>query len=372
MSQRGALFRHSDPYDTEGTQALFIQAVRENVRYHDAHCPAYHAILESARFSPGSVEAPDDLERLPPLPTLLFKRHHLTSNSRIVLRATSSGTQGSFSRIGFDVGSLLAGAPMVWHTARHRGLLSLRPVNYVILGYKPHHSNTMAVARTAYGSTFLAPALHRSYALHYRNGGYVPDLDGVLQHLAAYSRLPFPVRFMGFPAYTYFLLRRMEERGLRYRLPKHSRIMLGGGWKQFYTQQVDKRVLYEMIGRLLGVEESHVIEFFGAVEHPILYCDCPYHHFHIPIYSRVLIRDVHTLQALPMGRVGIVNLITPMMTGVPVTSILTDDLGILHDTPCPCGIRSPYLELLGRAGLQDIRTCAAGAQQLLGKEGILP
>ncbi|MBQ8927911.1 MAG: acyl-protein synthetase [Oscillospiraceae bacterium] len=371
MSQRTRLFRHTRPYDTDGTRELFVQAVRENVLHHDAHCEGYHRMLAACGFSPRSLQTESDLERLPPLPTLLFKHHRLISRPehRIVLEATSSGTKGSFSRIAFDLGSLACGTPMVLHTAAHRRLLSPRPVNYIILGYKPHRGNRMAVARTAFGSTFLAPALHRSYALQYRDGGYVPDLEHVLAHLTAYSRLPFPVRFMGFPSYTYFLLRRMEERGVRLMLPKHSKIMLGGGWKEFYTQQVDKPVLYEMIRRLLGVEESHVIEFFGAVEHPILYCDCPYHHFHIPIYSRVLIRDVHTLEALPPGQPGLVNLITPLMTAVPVTSILTDDLGILHEEPCPCGIRSPYLELLGRVGLQDIRTCAAGAAQLLGGEG---
>jgi hypothetical protein len=44
---------------------------------------------------------------------------------------------------------------------------------------------------------------------------------------------------------------------------------------------------------------------------------------------------------------------------------MTDDLGILHDEPCACGLSSPYLEIVGRVGIEDIKTCAAGAEDLL-------
>jgi hypothetical protein len=140
--------------------------------------------------------------------------------------------------------------------------------------------------------------------------------------------------------------------------------MLGGGWKQFYTEEVDKPVFYSLAKKVFGLDESDIIEFYGAVEHPILYCDCEQHHFHIPIYSRVLIRDAETLQPLPHGMPGLVNLISPMVCGTPLLSVMPDDLGVLRDN-CPCGLRSPYLEILGRVGLQDVKTCAAGAAELL-------
>jgi hypothetical protein len=67
-----------------------------------------------------------------------------------------------------------------------------------------------------------------------------------------------------------------------------------------------------------------------------------------------------------MGRPGLVNLITPMDVGTPLLSVMTDDLGILHPGhTCPCGLEAPWLELLGRVGLGDIKTCAAGAEELL-------
>lgn len=368
MEFRKQLFRTKDPFDTQTTDELFLEAVRENCAYQFANCSAYRTILEKIQFSPDMLTKYSDLKNLPFLPTVLFKKHRMYScpEHLMPIKATSSGTKGQYSRIGLDFGSLFCGLQMVIRIAKWRGLLSLRPANYIILGYQPHKGNDMAVMKTAFGSTFFAPALHRTYALKYENGKYRADLEGVIEAVQQYCEAGFPIRFMGFPSYTYFLLRMMDERGIQLTLPEHSKIMLGGGWKQFYAERTDKQTLYALIKKVLGVEEENIIEFFGAAEHPILYCDCPNHHFHVPAYSRVIIRSVHTLEPVPNGTTGLVNLITPMVTATPILSVMTDDLGILHDgEKCGCGLRSPYLEIVGRVGLRDIKTCAAGAAELL-------
>jgi len=367
MDYRHQLFHHRDPYDVPGTDALFLAAVRENCLYQAANCPPYARILRAFDFSPRDLRSIADLSRLPVLPTAYLKRHHLFSMPRwrMPILAASSGTSGAASQIGLDLGSLTNGLAMVLRVMAPRRLVSPQPCHYVVFGYRPHPSNHTAIAKTAFGFTCLTPAVSRTYALRYKNGAYEPDLDGVIRAICTQARSPFPTRFIGFPAYTYFTLTRMEAQGLRVRLPAGSKVMLGGGWKQFYREAVDKTVLYCLIEKIWGIPEENVIESYGAAEHPILYCDCPQHHFHVPIYSRVLIRDVHTLEPLPPGRVGLVNLITPMVRATPILSVMTDDLGILHDEACPCGVRSPYLEILGRVGMKEVQTCAAGAAALL-------
>ena len=366
MKYRRRLFRHRNPYDLAGTEDLFLAAVRENCAYLYRHCPEYRIILEDAGFSPDRLQTAADLAELPVLPTALFKRRRIFSAPRLILKVTSSGTSGRASEIGFTAGDLWAGLKMVLHICRLRRLISLRPCHYVVFGYQPNRHNRTGVSRTAFGVTLFAPALSRTYALRWRQGRYVLDLEGVQQAIVKHSRSRFPLRFMGFPAYAWFLMKRMEEQGLRVQLPKGSKLMLGGGWKQFYAEEVDKSVFYALAKKVLGLEDRDIIEFYGAVEHPIFYNDCERHHFHIPIYSRVLIRDPETLRPLPNGTPGLVNLITPMDVGSPLLSVMTDDLGILHDaSECGCGLESPWLEILGRVGLQDIKTCAAGASELL-------
>lgn len=123
---------------------------------------------------------------------------------------------------------------------------------------------------------------------------------------------------------------------------------------------MEKPRLYALVRTVLGVEEDYIHEFLGAVEHPVFFNACPRHRFHISAYSRVVIQDVETLEPLPMGKAGLVNLISPLIKATPVTSVITDDLGYLEPgEACGCGIPSPTLTVLGRVGLSDITTCAA-------------
>lgn len=363
MTNSNKLFRWHSPYDPKGTKELFAAAMAENARFQAQHCPDYARILREQ----GVTDLTDPLS-LPPLPTLYFKRHALFSlpENKFLIKATSSGTSGSMSRMAFDAGSLLRGLAMVWRMTRYHHLLSPVPCHYLILGYQPHRGNDTAFSKTGYGFTFFAPALSRTYALVWREGSYQLDLEGLRRRLLRCARGPFPICTIGFPAYTWLLLSQMEKEGIHLKMPKGSKITMGGGWKQFEGQQVEKAELYRLAESVLGIEEKNCVEFFGAVEHPILYTTCKHHHFHVPVYSRIVIRDPDTLEPVPNGTPGLVNLMTPMVRSVPILSVMTDDLGILHNGgTCGCGIESPWLELLGRVGAKGLVTCAAGAADFL-------
>ena len=212
---------------------------------------------------------------------------------------------------------------MVIRVGKYHRLWSLKPVNYIIFGYRPSRQNTTAVSKTAFGFTFFAPALSRTYALEMCDGGYKLSLDGVLEMLKKCAESKFPMRTIGFPAYTYFLLKNMKEKGMRLKMPKGSMVTLGGGWKQFYAEKVDKQDFYSLVYEVLGIEQENVIEFFGAVEHPILYTDCKHHHFHIPVYSRVIIRNPDDFSPVKDGQPGLVNLLTPMVRSMPLFYVPT-------------------------------------------------
>ncbi|MDY0277757.1 MAG: hypothetical protein RBQ97_06700 [Acholeplasma sp.] len=363
------LFKHKNPYDLEKTDLLFVKAMRENAIYQYEHCSDYRRILDEKGFDPKSIETMQDLIRLPFIPTVYFKRHPLFSMSkkRMLIKATSSGTSGKKSMIGFNFKSLTRGLSMVLRIGRYHKLWSFRPVNYIIFGFEPNRKNQVAIAKSAYGFTFFAPAKNRNYALRWDKDGYKLDLESIKQAFIKASKKKTPIRTIGFPAYTYMLLKEMQEEGIKLQMPKGSKITVGGGWKQFYTEKVDKQEFYQVIEDVLGINDKDCIEFFGAVEHPILYTDCRYHHFHVPVHARVIIRDVDTLEPVPNGKVGLINLLTPMVDAVPLLSVMTDDLGILHDSDCPCGEKSPYLEIIGRVGISDVVTCAQGASELLEK-----
>ncbi len=367
MSNVNKLFSTRKIYDLKKSDALFVKAMRDNCRYQYGHCPAYKEFLDRFRFQPDDIRTFDDLQRLPFLPTLYLKKHRMLSMSerRLPLKVTSSGTGGNKSFVGFNLRSIWNAFKMVCRVAKYHNLWSARLTRYVVFGYRPRRDNSLGASKSAWGFTFFAPAASRIYALDYKDGGYKLDLDNIKNKLVKYSKGRLPVRTMGFPAYTYFLLRQMKEEGLSVKLPKGSLICLGGGWKQFYAEKIGKQEFYDLAFEVLGVDDKHIIEFFGAVEHPILYTDCREHHFHLPAYSRVIIRDVDTLLPVPDGVPGLVNLLTPLFDSAPMLSILTDDIGVLHSDPCSCGETSPYLEILGRVGVKDVVTCAQGAEEIL-------
>ena len=364
MSYRRRLFSRKDLYNCcEASQQLFLDACKENFDHLISHSEDYRKISERLGIhSSADIQRPEDI---PVIPSMLMKQHDFRSGRHLVM-VTSSGTSGKKSRVRFEFGALISLLKMAVRVTKYRGIMSLRPTRYVIMGNKPNRYDKVAAARTAYLSTFLSPAISRKFVLKLTADGYHPDFESILTALAKYEKKSAPVRLVGFPAYTFFLFRILEERGLSFKLPKGSMIILGGGWKQFYQEAVDKETFYKLAEKTLGIGEESIIEMFSVVEHPILYCDCKAHHFHVPVYCRVVIRDPDTLEPLEHGKTGLVNLITPVCKATPILSVMTDDLGILHDGgSCPCGAESPYLEIVGRVAPESIKTCAAGASEIL-------
>lgn len=367
MSYASKLFYKRKIYDLGKTDTLFVKAILQNVKHHQTHCLEYSEILSRKGFTLGDIHTIEDIYKIPPIPTLFFKTHTLysTSPKHLMFKSTTSGTSGKVSKMGLDWPSSWRGLGMLTGTFFTHKLLSLHPTNYIVLGYEPAKHNKIGAVKTAYATTFAAPAMHREYALKDTGTDYELNLEGLKKALIRYEKSGLPVRFMGFPAYFMFLIKELNDSGIKLKLHPKSLILLAGGWKQFLTEQVDKPTLYAMSKETLGLGDDRIREFFGAVEHPIAYFDCPNHHFHVPVYSRVIIRDIN-MNPIEYGTPGLLNLITPMMTSMPFTSVMTDDLAIMHSgEECGCGIKSPYFEILGRVGITDIKTCAAGASELL-------
>jgi len=365
MFQKIRLFAGKDPYvDRDGT---YISQLRENVSFHIQHCEPYAVLLRARGFHPEQLQSSDDVSCLPPLTTLYFKRNRLLSipERKLFLRATSSGTSGNKSQIGFDLSSFLVGVAMAARLFAYHHVISLRPVHYIVLGYEPSRQSDLGAMKSAYGSTFFAPALSRTYALKATKSGYEPNQAGVKSALLKFAKAGNPVRLVGFPGYLMLLLRELEKDGICLNLNKHSRIMLGGGWKQFTGEAVTPEQLYQLVENRLGIPKERIHEFFSAAEHPLAYCKCKNGHFHVPAYSRVIIRNTVSMNALPYGQPGLLNFISPLVKSMPLVSVMTDDVAMLFaGDSCGCGIQTPYFQLLGRAGAQGIQTCSATAAEL--------
>jgi phenylacetate-coenzyme A ligase PaaK-like adenylate-forming protein len=369
MDARTVLFHRKDIYNLNGTEGLFLQAMRDNVAHHQSRCDFYGRLLEREAFDAGMIKTVEDCARIPVIPATFFKYHEVLSVGKrdISIHATSSGTQGQKSQMFFDDDSLAIGTRMAINCFRYHGLISPVPANYIMLGYEPSGGNEMGAVKTAMGVTRFAPALHREFVLRHGADGYQPNWFGVLDTLKRYQKMGFPVRFVGFPAFLYRLILALNKEGIRFHLNKHSLVLLGGGWKQFSDSSIDKLELYRMAEETLGVPQARCRDFYSAVEHSVAYAECRNHHLHVPIWSRVIIRDVKTLEPLKYGEPGFLSFVTPLITSAPLTSVMMGDLAMLRDgRACGCGITTPFFEVLGRAGASRMRNCSVSADELIG------
>ncbi|PKM73271.1 MAG: acyl-protein synthetase [Firmicutes bacterium HGW-Firmicutes-16] len=370
MDLRRKLFLRKNPYDLRKTGDLFLKAVRNDVAFHAENCPEYAQILKSFDFSIDDIDSEEMLYKVPVIPTLYYKRNYLCSmpEKKLAVKATSSGTKGSQSRVGFDKKTLFYGILMMIRYLTFHKLISLLPTNYIVLGYEPSKHTQMGAIKTAYGITKFAPALHREYALKDTGTGYELNNEGIKKALIRYSKSRLPVRLVGFPSYMYFLIKTLKENQISLKLNSNSKVLLGGGWKQFSDEEIDRNLFFELIHYTLGIEKHNCFEFYSAVEHPLPYVKCKNGHFHVPIYSRAIIRDVKTLEPVPPGCVGLLSFVSPLVSSMPLTSVVTDDLAVVYDgESCGCGISTPYFELKGRAGVNQIKTCTSDASELARK-----
>lgn len=362
------LFKYNRIYDHQGSSPLFIKAMRESIRHHVNHCSFYKQLLEEADYHVDMLKTEKDLAQIPTIPAHFFKYHEIMSidPSQVAIHATSSGTQGQKSQVFLDKNSVRLGTKMIIKAMKYHGLISLLPTNYMLLGYEPREGNAMGNVKVLLGMMRFAPAVGKAFALRSVGSDYHIDYFGIIAALKRYAKMRLPVRMLGFPAYLYMLLKMLQDNHMTFNLSNKSVILTGGGWKQYNDQAIDKEELHGLVESVLGIPAKNCRDFYSAVEHSVAYPECKHHHMHVPIWSRVVIRDVKTLEPVGFDQPGFLSFISPLVSSMPISSIIMGDMAVLRDgSQCGCGITTPYFEVLGRAGTSRGKSCAMTAAEFM-------
>lgn len=355
----------------EEVDRLFIAAMRECVEWHASKNAFYGRLLKERGICPACIKTMDDCINLPFIHANFFKAHEILSieQEEVALHLTSSGTTGQKSQIFFDEWSIGAGQQMVRRIFQHYDWeMPQQPVNYLLFNYEPLQNWKVGTSYTANFLTRFAPVNRIAYALRRTGlGDHEFDVYGAIRTLQDYAQEGYPVRIFGFPAFLHATLQRMQSLELPpLALPHGSMAFFGGGWKGQADKAIPKLDLYASITDQLGLMDANIRDGYGSVEHSVPYIECVHHNFHVPVWSRIVIRDVETLKPLEAGKPGFLNFITPYVTSVPVQSVLMGDLAAWHPSEsCGCGLKSPYFEPLGRAGISKNKSCAIAAAELL-------
>lgn len=354
-----------------GTEAdaRFLAATRDACDYHLQRCEVYRALCRQSDFRPEDLQVIEDLQRIPWLMVNVFKRYHLLSapESEIVATFTSSGTSGQKSQIAWDQGSMERQDAMRNAIVKGLGLVSDEPVNYLIFAYAPQIAGGKGAAHAHSRYAGFAPAAESFYAIHADQQGEATfSVDECIGRMGAFAESGLPLRIIGFPAFAWRVLQELERRQMRLRFPAGSLIILAGGWKGAQDEAVPKSVFNDVAAGYLNIPASRIRDIYGFVEHGVPYMTCDAGRLHVPVYSRAFIRRPGTLELLPKGERGLLQVISPYNLAQPSLSVLATDYAILGDN-CPCGLKTANMEIVGRAGVAKHQGCAITAAELLNK-----
>jgi hypothetical protein len=302
---------------------------------------------------------PRDYSDLPYLSVSAFKEYDLaTVPSEEVMRTlTSSATTGANpSRVPLDKGT---------GKRQARGLAAIlkdivgkqrRP--FLVLDVPDiNQPGAQLSARGAAVRGIMPFASEVVYALRLEEGRFVLDREAVEQFFL--KHFGQEVLLFGF---TYLVwtevVAQLRQAGEKFAHPQMT-LLHSGGWKKLTEQQVDKQTFAAGVGEVFGCPPEQVRDFYGMVEQVgVVFVDCEAGHKHSPAFAEVAIRDFHTLEQVPVGGQGLIQVMSALPSSYPGYALITEDVGtLLGYDDCPCGRKGLYFRFRSRVHQVEVRGC---------------
>jgi hypothetical protein len=328
-----------------------LPALLALTRHHVASCAAYARIVAAAW--PGFSEA-STLADLPFLPVQLFKEMELRSvpESEVVTVLVSSGTTGQVpSRVLLDAATAdLQAAALVSIMST---VLGERRLPMLIVDTEEVFKDRTAFSARGAGILGMMRLGHRPvFAL---DGDMNLRLGAVRDFLDKHGGSPFLMFGFTFMVWEYLA---HADIGAPLDLSKGV-LIHSGGWKRLQQQSVGDAEFKQRLLEWGGI--TQVYNFYGMVEQVGgVFLQASDGLLYPPSFSDVIIRHPDTLEPLPPGEVGIIQVMSPLPLSYPGHSLLTEDLGVVHhiDQPQASGRLGKAFSVIGRLPRAEIRGCS--------------
>jgi long-chain-fatty-acid---luciferin-component ligase len=339
-------------WDDAGRLAFEFDVIKESFELHYGNCLTYRRFCASQGVTPATVRSPEDIVRIPLIPTSMFKELTIRSadEKAITKVCRSSGTQGSISCVPRDDVSL----------ERFVGSIRISAEQLLDLHTEAHIFNLGPDGDEA-GDVWF-PYVMSLLALLRPSGNYV--LDGVfypralVEDLRALDPQVQPV-LVGPPIFFVYLLRFLEEEGMALDLGTHAGFLVtGGGWKAFAGEQVDREVFVTSCMQRLGLPRpAQVRDAYNMVELNTVILECEFGVKHIPPWLVIEALDPGALSPVQPGEMGLLGFWDPLPRGYP-GFILSDDFGTTGQGVCRCGRNGRTMDYCRRVAKVEGRGCA--------------
>ncbi|MET0105807.1 MAG: acyl-protein synthetase [Sedimenticola sp.] len=320
-------------------------------QHHYSSCDLYRWYVDS--MFPDFVHS-QNLETLPWLPVRAFKLHELRSISadKIFKVMLSSGTGGAQSKIFLDQSNARSQQAKLIEVFISAFGKSRYPM-LVIDSEATVKERRRFSARTAAINGFSIFSKGRDFAL---DDAMQLDIDRVSEFLERVSGKTFFLFGFTFVVWEK-LIRQLELKGIRFDF-SNAFLVHGGGWKKLENQKVSTNEYKARFFDRTGCSRVH--NYYGMIEQTgSIYIECSEGHLHAPSGADFLIRSTKSLEPLPEGQTGLVQLFSDIQTSYPGHSLLSEDLGMFYPaSTCTCGSSGRILSVVGRAERAEVRGCS--------------
>lgn len=339
-------------YDRTTADALVGRLLVEAFRHHYRNNITYQRYCDRMGVAADSIAAPADVDRIPLIPSTMFKRTPVVSvpDDEVVKVCTSSGTTGSISRVYRDeptlsrfVGGMQGSIDM---------LFQIDDAYCVNLGPDTAEAGDLWFS---YVISLVDMIFTTEHVV--RDGRFSPEdaLEAIRENRADHESLVI----IGAPVMLLELLEHMERNDVVLPDGKEVFVITAGGWKRHQGDAVDRPELVRGIHRHIeGFRDDHYRDVFNMVELNSILAECEAGVKHVPVWVRARVLDPRTLAPTPPGELGLLALLDASSTSYPAF-VLTDDYArqVLHGT-CACGRNGVGLEFVRRVASKDSRGCA--------------
>lgn len=347
-------FHQWEPYalGAEEKSRMLTKELTELTRFHRARCPEYAGLLKTLDYREAEVRTPEDV---PFFPVRLFKEFDLLSVPReeVFKTMTSSGTTGQrASKIFADKETAMLQQKVMLRILSDfwgKGRLPMLVVDAPSV-LKDRRSFT------ARGAAIMGLQFAAREMVFILNEDMTLNVEKLREFTEKYRGKRFVIFGFTFLVWRHFY-QELTRLGEQFDFSE-AFLMTGGGWKKLESEAVSQEEFQKRLREVCGLR--HFLDHYGMVEQTgAIYAECECGHLHASIYSDVIIRDYRDLSPLPIGRPGIVQVVSVLPRSYPGHSLLTEDEGVvLGEDDCPCGRKGKYIRILGRMKSAELRGCS--------------
>lgn len=301
------------------------------------------------------VERLDTIDSFPAVPTDVFRLKRVSAHDPSLdvrvfrTSGTTAGRRGEhfFRDLGtYAEGALAFGARMLWPDRRPARVLVLAP-------------SSLALPDSSLSYMIDLFADHLGVVTTHHLGPEGIEWDSLLSTIGEAQRSGEPVLVFGTSfAFVYLLDELARRPELDLSLPPGSRTMLTGGFKG-RTREVGEEELRALLGRSLGLAESHIVGEYGMTElssqlyEPRIEGEGTL--YRAPPWVRVSAVDPETLEVLPHGREGLCR----------VVDLANVDSAVAIQTQDWIRVEENGVKLFGRASGAPPRGCSLAIEEIM-------